>query len=418
MIFIPYPDESNVISDVNSIRNSEYALVRLTPTMIEKNNTDCNGFFRSMLKKIDVVDYDMLGHGKDAGVYKECLFIHDSDVTKVKMNFYVVNNSRGDKRWSLYGLKDMSRIGLINVGDLLMFSSYVSEKGETIIFLVNLTHNIPDTKFLLSIIGVDEVNKLFERIKPALKDIIINKGYIPNYKGVGKEAPKDIGETLEHQLNVETNNRNKADIDNLIELKGKGSSSTKDTLFTLRPSFDGTYISRVEPNDTHRVKVFPIYYGYPSTRHEGCNDLYVTIGIKEAPQNKHGLYLEVDEKKNIVKLMGPNCKSHKIEMAAFWKFDDLEKSLMLKHKSTLWIDADKEMKDGMMYYNFKEIEFSRAPKFATFIALIKSGEITYDWRGHTSLENIYSGVNKGNAWRIKPASREKLFGSIETVDFS
>ena len=88
MIFTPYADESKVINDVNSIRNSEYAIIRMTSTMINKNNTDCNGFFRRMLKKIDVVDYDNLKHGKNAGVFKECLFIHGNNITRLKMNFY------------------------------------------------------------------------------------------------------------------------------------------------------------------------------------------------------------------------------------------------------------------------------------------------------------------------------------------
>ena len=46
----------------------------------------------------------------------------------------------------------------------------------------------------------------------------------------------------------------------------------------------------------------------------------------------------------------------------------------------------------------------------TFLSLIKSGIITYDWRGK------YSGKNHGNAWRIKPNAKAELFGEIEKVE--
>ena len=44
----------------------------------------------------------------------------------------------------------------------------------------------------------------------------------------------------------------------------------------------------------------------------------------------------------------------------------------------------------------------------TFLSLIKSGIITYDWRGYTSKTGKYSGKNHGNAWRIKPNAKAEL----------
>ena len=52
----------------------------------------------------------------------------------------------------------------------------------------------------------------------------------------------------------------------------------------------------------------------------------------------------------------------------------------------------------------------------TFLSLIKSGIITYDWRGYTSKTGKYSGKNHGNAWRIKPNEKAELFGEIEKVE--
>ena len=52
MIFLPYADELEIINRIQSIYNEEYILIRLTSTMINKNNLDTNNFFRLLLLKI------------------------------------------------------------------------------------------------------------------------------------------------------------------------------------------------------------------------------------------------------------------------------------------------------------------------------------------------------------------------------
>ena len=46
MIFVPYPDEAKIINMIHKIRNDEYTLLRLTFTMINKNNLDANEMLR------------------------------------------------------------------------------------------------------------------------------------------------------------------------------------------------------------------------------------------------------------------------------------------------------------------------------------------------------------------------------------
>ena len=110
-----------------------------------------------------------------------------------------------------------------------------------------------------------------------------------------------------------------------------------------------------------------------------------------------------------------NENGKKDRITAYWTFEGLRKQLMEKHPSTLWVSADERTEGEMVQFRYKEIEFSRAPQFATFLALINAGIITYDWRGYTSETGAYSGKNHGNAWRIKPAAKEKLFGDIKKI---
>ena len=42
MIFTPYKDELTIINKIQKVRNTDYVLLRLTSTMIGKNNLDAN----------------------------------------------------------------------------------------------------------------------------------------------------------------------------------------------------------------------------------------------------------------------------------------------------------------------------------------------------------------------------------------
>lgn len=414
MMFVPYKDEQENINMIHEVRNSDYALLRLTPTMIGKNNIDANGIFREMLVSEDIVDYEILENGGENGVSVNALFIQAEKTTNVKLKFYRVSNNRGDRRFSLQTIKRKTENEEMNVDDLLYFSTFRDENGEPIVYIINLTSNVPSKERLINELGKDDISKKFDEIKPVLEKIV-NSGWHDNSKGEGSKAPKDVGDTLEALLKVDTNNRADADIDGLIEVKSKGASRTLDTLFTLRPSFDGTEVALYEKNDRNRVSAFARLYGYFSEKHPECKSLYITIGSEAAPQNNQGFYLEVDDEKAVVNIMKRDKDSEKARVTAYWTFDSLKKQLMEKHPSTLWFSAEERVNGNMVQFKYTEIEFSRAPQFATFLSLINAGIVTYDWRGYTTADGAYAGKNHGNAWRIKPAAKSSLFGDIKKI---
>lgn len=414
MIFTPYSDESNVINMIHRYRSEEYALIRMTYTMIDKNNLDANGILRDLLKDWGLVDYDCMEHGGQYGIMYDALFIQNRKTESVKLKFYRVANERGDRRFSIETIKRRMQAQEINEGDLIYISVFIKDDGTPQIYFINLTHNIPSEQAVKNELGGDEITELLTEIKPRLKEIV-NGGFYDNSKGYGKMAPKDVGDTLESLLGIRTNNYNVADYKGLIEVKAKGGNRTLDTLFTLRPRFEGTRVSRYEPIDRFRVSAFARLYGYYSSTHPGCSSLYITIGSFDAPQNNQGFYLHVNDEDRCVNLIWMNPETGKKEIAAYWTFDELKTQLYLKHPATLWVKAESKEVDGMVQFKYNEIEFSRAPQFATFLSLIKSGMITYDWRGYTTLEGKYSGKNHGNAWRIKPNAKAELFGDIEKL---
>lgn len=416
MIFIPYPDEAKIISNIHKFRNDEYALLRLTYTMIDKNNLDANGIFRELLLSAGIVDYDELDNGGKNGITTNALFIQNNKTESVRLKFYKVQNNRGDRRFSFETIKRRARERELNEGDLLYISTVQKSDGTFQIYIINLTHNVPSEQDIINAIGTDKISQTFTQIKPKLKEIL-NGGFYDNSKGLGDIAPKDVGDTLEMLLGIKTNNRNDADYEGVIEVKSKGGSRTLDTLFTLRPHFEGTAIAEYEKNDRQRVSAFARLYGYDSDKHPGYSSLYITIGSSDAPQNNQGFFLDVDEENARVNLKKTDTTTNRSETTAFWLFDELKEQLYQKHPSTLWVKAEHRTVNGMVQFKYNEIEFSRAPQFTTFLSLIKAGKVTYDWRGYTSKSGKYTGKNHGNAWRIKPNSKTDLFGEIEKIEF-
>lgn len=415
MIFSPYSDESKIINMIRKYRNEDYALIRMTYTMIDKNNLDANGILRDLLLNWNLVDYNQLENGGRFGVSYDALFIQNGKTEVVKLKFYRVANDRGDRRFSIETIKHRMENGEINEGDLLYLSIFRQSNGTPQIYIVNLTHNIPSDNDLLNAIGVDAITDMFCQIKPKLEEII-HGGFFDNSKGFGPIAPKDVGDTLESLLGINTNNRIDADYNGLIEIKAKGDSRTLDTLFTLRPQFEGTRVAEYEPSDRNRVSAFARLYGYDSDSHPGYSSLYITIGSMESPQNNQGFYLHINDEARQVNIVWLNPDTGKPEVAAYWSFDDLRQQLYAKHPSTLWVKAESREIDGMVQFKYNEIEFSRSPQFTTFLSLIKAGVITYDWRGYTTKEGRYAGKNHGNAWRIKPQAKSDLFGEIDRVE--
>lgn len=412
MIFEPNFSELNIINHIHKFNDSEYTLIRLTETMIKKNNIDANALLRDILINNGLVNYNNLNHGgKNGKKFNVDLLLRDS-YENIIMNFYKVAGNRGDPRFSIYNINTLFLTKKINIGDLLYFTVIKIDNSIKII-IINLTSNVPSDLVLLKVFGIGRIEDAASRLIPKVREIA-SKGFHPNSKGSGKASNKDVGDTLEYLLGIKTNNSQAADFEGTIEIKAKV-GKTLDTLFTLRPMFEGTSVEQIESFDRSRVSAFTRLYGYDSDAHLGYKSLYVTIGTKIAPQNKVGLFLEVNESDRIVELRKwTNTKKH--ELVAYWTFDSLKTELHLKHPATLWVKAVQRTINNITDFNYFEAELSKEPQFTTFLSLIGNGVITYDWRGYTTTHGKYQGKNHGNAWRIKNKYRELLFDSVDKID--
>ena len=366
-----------------------------------------------MLKNSKLVDYEQLQNGGTNGIKLTAKLLLGNTMENVPMNFYKVAGTRSDPRFSIYGIKKMLNIGKINVGDLL-YITVAKLEGAMHVVILNTTRNVPTEDVLLSTFGIGGIADSASRLIPAVKKIA-EAGFHPNSKGKGEFSPKDVGDTLEFLLGIKTNNSQDADFEGKIEIKAK-TGKTLDTLFTLRPQFEGTKIEKIESVDRSRVSAFTRLYGYDSSEHENYKSLYITIGTKSAPQNQVGFFLEINEENRTVELRKWTVDRKKTEVAAYWTFESLKNELHLKHPATLWVKAQTRTINDIVEFKYFEAELTREPQFGTFLSLIESGGVTYDWRGYTTPAGKYKGKNHGNAWRIKKKYRPLLFGSLEQIE--
>ena len=403
MLFEPYQDELQFIEQIHKYNEREYTVIRLTDTMLSKSIIDANVFVQDVLKKYGLMDYQSLKKGEKKKL-DATLYIGEEKF-ETTMSCYRAN-ARGDERFWIYGRQFKESF---HSGDLMYISVDPSSRR---VININVSRGILSDEDLAKIFGQDKIKEALSRLIPKVKEIA-SKGYHPNSKGIGKISPKDAGDTLENLLGIKTNNSQKADFEDLIELKSK-TSKTLDTLFTLRPKFEGTPVAEFESNDRNRVSAFARLYGYESDKHPGMNSLYITIGSEMSPQNNQGFYLDVNESDRTVEIRRQENKTS--QRVAYWHFEDLEKELHLKHPATLWVKAESRMNGDIAEFKYTEAELTRSPQFMTFISLIKLGVVTYDWRGYTSKEGKYEGKNHGNAWRVKKKHRNQLFGSSEVIE--
>ena len=404
MLFTPYNDEAKRIELLKKYVNTDYTVIRLTNTMINKNNIDANYFMRTLLRRKKVVDYDKLANGGNKGVKLATNIFSNNHHIKTMINFYRVKGKRSDPRFSIYGIKKYVQDNILHNGDFLVIFPYAIDNSIQI-FIFNTSYQLPSERILSNIMHLTPAEQKLNELLPKIK-AIAKQGYHPNSKGSGKVSPKDAGDTLESLLGVKTNNRKNADIEGMIELKTK-SRAGLDTLFTLRPRFDNTPVAQIESKDRSRVAAYTRMYGYLSDKHPNSMSLYVTIG---SVPNNQGLYLNVNENKEVVELKKGTT------VTAFWRFEDLEHELQIKHPMTLWFDVQIDRSTEEARFLYKSMKITQAPSFETFINLIDDGIITYDWRGYTSISGKYQGKNHGNAWRIDKKNLTKLFGETESID--
>lgn len=386
--FLPNLEESKMIETIQKYCRNDFALIRMTKTMLEKSIIDASGILRKILKDNGIVNFNEIVQGKDGKIIKKAIILTD-EIIEENISYYRPETKKGDPRFWIYRLSKY-----LKEGDLLYITVWDSN-----VVSIPLVQKIFVEDHIKRMFRKEDESQILSEIRNELK-IIKEKGWIKSV-GVknGGNSPKDVGETLEQAMGIKANNLFSADFKGQIEIKTKrASATTNDTLFCLVPDWE---ISQIKSAAELILK-----YGYPSNKYKEFIDLYVTVS--NIPNNQ-GLFLDIDDENNIV---FQNYEKNEInEEVCKWKYDDLKERLLTKHPKTVWIMAEEKIENGEKYFKYTKVEYTQNPIFTQFLYLIQKGIVVYDWRGRIQKDGKKY-KDKGHAFRMNPKNRKLLFGDI------
>lgn len=392
--FLPNAEENKLIQLIQKFNRNEYALIRLTFTMINKSIIDASAPIVSILRDNSIFEFNDAEDGTK--YYKNSLVFHEDGIVETNTSFYrpkAKPRKPGDPRFWPWGFKDV-----VEQETLVYITSF-----EEQLVLIPLTNKNCTQEQLQRLHGrldveLDILAELIEKLSTVSNNWI--KSCSPH-----KSCPKDVGDTLEAAVGIPVNNIGKADYKGEIELKTKRSASkTADTLFSQVPDWD---LSPVKS-----VREMMLTYGYLSrhVKRQGFKDLFVTVSESPNPQ---GLCLVVDYDNEEVRQL--HIHGEKRMITAVWKFEKLKERLYEKHPKTAWLVADEKIINGEIHFKYIKLEISQKPIFSQFLLLIEQGIVCFDWRGGHEVDGN-GRVDKGHAFRLKsPKNRNLLFGDVYSV---
>lgn len=386
MIFVPNEIEQEKINAIQKVYNKDYALVRLTSTMLEKSIIDASFLIRNMLRKNGIVDFQIIEQGKKNRVLKDSFILRKTEIIKVTSSFYRPNTKKGDPRFWLYKFKDF-----VDTNTLIYLTPYKNH------LMVIVLDDYFDISFINKVFSSETIQLKAEILEKI--NIVREKGFVYSVSDTQKIAPKDVGDTFEREMGIEPNIKPTADYKGKVELKAKRKASkTKDSLFSQVPDWSASKIKSAGE--------LILKYGYPHSKKTEYLALYVTVS--NIP-NKQGFYLKVEEEKEQLVM----CDKYGTDLCV-WHFNDIEAKLSAKHPSTLWIMADEKCIGNHWHFKYTDAVLTRNPIFTSFLSLIEQGEITYDWRAKVKPDRTgYD--DHGNGFRLNPKYRNELFAEEEII---
>lgn len=185
-------------------------------------------------------------------------------------------------------------------------------------------------------------------------------------------------------MGIEENNRGSADIEDLgIEVKSfRNDSNSSISMFAKVPPKDMRELWRKE-----LINKFG-YYNEEKDR----KALQRTLSYDEP--NNQNLFLDLDDENNYIHMVHADYGKF-----ATYPISVLEDKFESKFPALLSVSADEKVEDGNRMYKYTDANLRHGFSFSNFVSLLKSGEITVDFRMY--LRDDDSVRDRGTVWRIE-----------------
>lgn len=388
--FLPDELERILINLIQNFHRGEFALIRMSSTMLKKSIIDASGHLRSILLNEGVVDFGQVASGEKI-MARACVLTADG-IKENEVSYYRPETKNGDPRFWIYSFKKF-----ISSGVLVYFTAV-----DGALIAIPLTEEIVKEFTLKRAFKATALNSEILKDLASKVSTVKSRGWIKSISP-NKLNPKDVGLTLERELGISANVDKEADFMGIIEIKSRlRKASNKGTLFAQSPQWD---ISRCKS-----AGEIMLTYGYTSTKHPGHVDLYVTVNNKP---NNQGLYLEPRDGESLLYQLHSDGTERRD--VCCWEYNLLRHRLYKKHPATIWVDAIKDLINGEFHFQYVSAELTQTPIFTQFTYLISQGIVTYDWRGHVKPDRT-GYRDHGHCFRINPRDKHLLFGQTTSLD--
>jgi len=384
--FIPTELELEMVLKYKAIAKEDYALIRITSTMLKKSIIDASEAIRYIVENKRVIDYEELIQGQKI-IGKAILFLAN-DIIETPVSYYRPKTKLGDPRFWVYGLTKH-----VKEGQLLYFT--VLKRSLIVIPVTDSENQLSIySKYITDNSGEQEILRLLKEKLEIIQKVKWIQSVSPY-----KDNPKDVGDSLEAFLGIRVNNLTTPDFMGQIEIKSKRfQANSLNSLFGKVPDWEiSNYKSVLEI-----VK----HFGYIKAEKGLMKRLYNNIYSKP---NTQGLYMDpIDEKSQLWQKFDRNNVQE--DVCAWW-YSTIRESLETKHPTTLWVDAEVSKIDEKFHFKYMSFELSNRPIFSEFLRLIRKDIIIYDWKSRIN-PNGTSVRNHGPGFRITPKHKDLLFSSL------
>jgi hypothetical protein len=394
-------DISGVMRDLAAF-GLEAAYLVPTDTGLKKSILDAHASLRRYFLHSGLHDYRIQGQGASNKRVLSGMILTPNGWLQTSVSLYRPTSKAGDPRIWISKLTQFARpwnliVLLVKDDELFIINSSDRQLWATL--------NEPTSPLakLISQLVLDDresENALLERLFT-----IARQGFIPSTTG----ADSGVGDTLERLLGIVRNADKTPDFRG-IEIKASrlnsktGRQANRNTLFSESPNWFHSTLK----NGREIVEK----YGYVSAG-TGKRALQVTLG---SSPNAQGLYLLFNDNQSVIENRHQHLGND--DPVVLWELPALEARLAEKHKSTFWVKANAENKDGFEHFQYVSAQITSNPLVANFGPLVASGKIQLDYtfseKTRTSGQSYIR--DHGYLWKIKPANLGLLFPPARVVD--
>lgn len=369
----------------------EAALLVPTPTGLEKSIFDATDSLRDYLAGRGFHDFEKQGQGQEHKVVREAFLVWANSLEPTRVSLYRPTTKNGDPRIWL-GNAVRAYAGAFNLLAITVIDGtmYVLNMSDP---TVQVSLEDAGSPFRQAVDQAGSGDHVVEELLELLRGISA-RGFVPTMR----PGDTGIGYTLETMLGISANSRQAPDYKG-IEIKAKrsriGAANNRSTLFSKVPSW----------------KLSPVGSALGLLAARGYEDengrlsLYHTLSARGP--NSLGLALDIDPANDWLRQVYHDPVSNKVVHDVTWEIPVLEKDLAAKHGQTFWVRANCRGRAAYEQFHYVEVQHTRRPMTANFVALVEAGVITVDYALHKKSET--RARDHGYLFKIHPDNLGALF---------